>query len=413
MGEAGEPLCTAGTAAADLADLIGTPWGRRFCQGSGGLGDQNPRQFVTEKPPTPYRQRGISPDMSRVPELASLRAELRVAGLFEHHEGRSWLKLLVLMSGVALCLTGVALHGWLPALLLIPLASVLATAAAMLGHEGSHKSFSPSPTRNTLLTHLVFPAFAGLSALYWREKHDRLHHGHPNVEGLDPDIRPWPFASSKGDHLRGGGKLQWFQRTCQRWAFWPLTSQMAVGMRRASFIHLAAHARKHGRDRAWWFDVTSQVIHYVSWLVVPTIVFGPLPTLAVYLTMWSGVGLLLALIFAPAHMGLPIMAEQRHDWVHQLETTRNLELPRFVSFFFIGLDYQVEHHLFPKIPHKHLPRAAAITAAWCAKNGLVHLSEPYMHALKDASGFIGDAWQHDAHSPIAVRAGLVGHQLAA
>ena len=36
-----------------------------------------------------------------------------------------------------------------------------------------------------------------------------------------------------------------------------------------------------------------------------------------------------------------------------------------------------------------------------------------MHALKDASGFIGDAWQHDAHSPIAVRAGLVGHQLAA
>ena len=62
-----------------------------------------------------------------------------------------------------------------------------------------------------------------------------------------------------------------------------------------------------------------------------------------------------------SYIGLPIVGSQHHDWLHQVETTRNLELPRFVSFFFIGLDYQVEHHLFPKIPHQHLPRAAAIT----------------------------------------------------
>ena len=79
-------------------------------------------------------------------------------------------------------------------------AAVFATSIAMLGHEGSHRSFSASPTRNALLVHLAFPLFSGLGALYWRDKHDRLHHGHPNVEGVDPDIKPFPFASSRGDH---------------------------------------------------------------------------------------------------------------------------------------------------------------------------------------------------------------------
>jgi fatty acid desaturase len=117
----------------------------------------------------------------------------------------------------------------------------------------------------------------------------------------------------------------------------------------------------------------------------------------------------LALIFAPAHIGLPIMREHHHDWIHQLETTRNLQLPRAISFFFIGLDYQVEHHLFPKIPHQNLPRAAEITRAWCAKNGVVYHTVPYLFALGDAAHFIAHAWSRDADDPVEVRAGLVGH----
>jgi fatty acid desaturase len=103
-------------------------------------------------------------------------------------------------------------------------------------------------------------------------------------------------------------------------------------------------------------------------------------------------------------MSLPITDGQNHDWVHQLETTRNLELPKVVSFFFIGLDYQVEHHLFPKIPHQNLPRAAEITRVWCERNGLKHLTAPYPTALIDSAKFMATAWQLHASAPLDVRA---------
>src|SRR5207302_1546204 len=132
--------------------------------------------------------------------LGVLRAELRAAGVFEFRELRSWLELAGLGLVLAACLVGLAHFGYLGALFLIPVAGVTCTTIAMYGHGASHRAVSKSPVRNALLVYLAFPLFSGLSALYWRNKHDRLHHGHPNVEGVDPDIRPFPFASSRGEH---------------------------------------------------------------------------------------------------------------------------------------------------------------------------------------------------------------------
>lgn len=341
-------------------------------------------------------------------ELGSLRAELRAAGMFDHHEARGWIKLTVLLAGVAACLVGIATYGVVAALFLVPAAAVLSTAFAMIGHEGSHRAFSKSPARNAFVAYLAFPLFGGLSLLYWREKHDRLHHGHPNVEGKDPDIRPFPFASSKKVHEACGPKERWFQRYFQKWAFWPMSTLMALGMRRSSLVHLMQYPKRHGYDRAWWLELTCLTLHYTAWLVIPSLIWGPAIGFAVYASIWAFVGVFLSLVFAPAHIGLPIMAEQKNDWQHQLETTRNLELPKFISFFFIGLDYQVEHHLFPKIPHKNLPRAAEITKAWCERHGIAHFSVPYLYALKDAATFMATGWDRDASDPIEVRAGLVG-----
>lgn len=346
--------------------------------------------------------------------MGTLRIELAAAGVFEHHELRSWGKLAVLLVAIATGLTTIALVGWWIAIPLIPILAVLCTATAMLGHEGSHRSFSTSPVRNGMMSYFAFPLFSGLSTLYWREKHDRLHHGHPNVEGVDPDIKPFPFVSSRGDHERCGPKLRWFQRNLQRWVFWPMATLMALGMRRSSLVHLFRYpGRNGGRDAAWWIELACLVVHYVGWLVISSLIWGPLAGFALYAALWAAVGVCLALVFAPAHMGLPVTDGQQHDWIHQLETTRNLELPRLVSFFFIGLDYQVEHHLFPKIPHQNLSRAAEITAAWCKREGVPYQSEPYLDALGDAARFIATAWSRQATDPIEVRAGVVGRDLAA
>ncbi len=334
-------------------------------------------------------------------DLGSLRAELRIAGVFEIRELRSWVELSVLSAAVAGCLVGVALTGWYGALLFVPIAGMLSTTIAMYGHEGSHRSFSKSPTRNALLCYFAFPLFSGLGSLYWRNKHDRLHHGHPNVEGVDPDIKPFPFASSRGDHEKCGTKTRWFQRNFQRWLFWPMSTLMAIGMRRSSLLYVARYKNK--RERAWWIEVACLTTHYVGWIVIPSIIWGPLVGLALYGGLWGVTGVCLALVFAPAHIGLPIVTKQNHDWIHQLETTRNLEMPRVMSFFFVGLDHQVEHHLFPKIPHANLPRAAAITSAWCKRHGITYISEPYPTALADAMQFMSDAWNREASAPDVVR----------
>jgi|HubBroStandDraft_6_1064221.scaffolds.fasta_scaffold80216_3 fatty acid desaturase len=345
--------------------------------------------------------------MGDFPELCELRAELRAAGVMEHCEARSWIKLAMLGTALAGCLFAIARLGVPAGLAIVPFAGVLCTAIAMMGHEGSHRSFSPSASRNQLLVYLVFPLFSGLGMLYWRNKHDRLHHGHPNVEGVDPDIKPFPFVSSRGDHERCGAASRWFQRNLQRTAFWPMSTLMTLGMRRASLSYVLRFPREHGVTAAWIAEVTCMAIHYTCWLVIPAIVWGPLVGIGLYLGLWGCVGVYLALVFAPAHMGLPIVDGQHHDWVHQLETTRDLELPKPIAFFFIGLDRQVEHHLFPKIPHQHLPRAAAITRAWCLRHHLPHTSTPYLEALADSAQFISDAWLRDAQLPVDVRAAHV------
>lgn len=334
--------------------------------------------------------------MTRVRDVSSLRAELRAAGVFQHAELYTWLKLGGLLAGLAACLIAIAGGGFWWAVFAIPPAALCATSAAMIGHEGSHRSLSPSPARNALAVFAVFPILSGLSALYWREKHDRIHHGHPNVEGVDTDIAPFPFVSSRGDHERCGPGQRWFQRHLQGWMFWPMSTLMTVGMRRSSIIHLARHRRRHGIDAPWLIDVAGLSLHYTLWLVVPSLVWSPLAAVAVYAAIYAGVGILLALIFAPAHMGLAITRGQHHDWQHQLETTRNLEMPRAMSFFFVGLDYQVEHHLFPRIAHPRLPRAARIVRAWCERNGAPYQSAPYFAALADAARFMATAWDRPA-----------------
>ena len=327
-------------------------------------------------------------------DLRDLRSELTASGAFDHRTGRTWVKLVLLLVAMAGTLVLAALLPWWCALLLVPLAAVPATTAAMIGHEAAHGSFSASKRHNEVVLHLVFPLFGGLGAQYWKNKHNHLHHGHPNVVGRDPDVDAWPLALSRTEYDRSGRFRRWMQRSLQGYLFWPLTLLLAFTMRYDSWRYIVGRIRAGRLDSALAVDVTCLLAHYALWLVVPMFFFGFWPVLLLYAGLWGATGLYLALIFAPAHMGLPVLHEdERGGWQQQLDTTRNLAMPRWLSWFFIGLDFQVEHHLFPRIPHQNLARASRIVEPWCQRVGAPYHRLDYASSIRQVTRHVRLSWQ--------------------
>ncbi len=242
--------------------------------------------------------------------------------------------------------------------------------------------------------HIAFPVFGGVSAKYWHWKHDIKHHAYPNVADTDPDILLWPMASTADEYRRSSAPRRWFQIRLQGAAFWPLCHMLVWSMRGSTLAFLYRNGRDKGYDKSWWVDVGCLTLHVTCWLVLPTIFFGPW-ALALYAAIWTLVGITLSVVFAPAHIGMPVVTRPKDIIRLQFETTRNLNLPFGLSFFFIGLEYQIEHHLFPKIPHQKLGRAAEITEAWARRNNVPYHRIDYFAGLADTTRFMSKSWDYE------------------
>ncbi len=327
-------------------------------------------------------------------DVKALRRELDAAGVFKKKELQSWLKLAFLMAVFSgLTLTAINLPIW-GAALLLPVISVIAVTMAMLGHEGGHRALSRSKFRNELMIHLAFSAFSGLGAMYWRYKHNVKHHSHTNIDGEDPDLNLWPMASSTAQYNEAGPKRRWFQRNLQRYMFWPLTLMLSWSMRGSSVIYMVEYRKTRGIDKAWILDVSCMLLHLIGWVVLPTIFISPW-AIAFYLGVWTLAGPMLAAVFAPAHMSMPVLTGHNNKWLLQFETTRNLAMPAWLSWFFIGLDHQIEHHLFPRIPHQNMRKAGEITRAWAAREGVPYYEIDYAKGLMDVTRYMAVAWKLD------------------
>jgi len=329
-------------------------------------------------------------------QIRELRVDLRAAGVFTHHEGRTWLELAVLLTGFAIATALTIAYGFPLAFLTVPLAAVAMTSAVMLGHEGGHSAFSDKRLRNDIMLYLSFPLLGGVSARYWKAKHNVLHHGHPNVVGHDEDLDLWPMAATKAHHEKSGPFLQWFQRNIQGFVFWPLTAFLTWSMRAATFQFLYLGAKKGKMGAGYWVDVAALVLHYIGWILVPGLLVGFLPVILFYVVVWGLIGVFLSAIFVPAHLGLPIVSTYQNGWLLQMQTTRNLRMPGWLSWLFMGLDHQVEHHLFPRIGHHELPRAAVIVKSWADRIGAPYQSIGYVAGLGEVTRLIFRAWDQEA-----------------
>jgi len=284
---------------------------------------------------------------------AVLLAALAAAGVGFVLLGSSWFQLLI-AGGVGLVLT----------------------QFAFIAHEASHRAILSSGPANDRIGRLIGTLVIGMSYAWWMSKHTR-HHANPNQVGKDPDIAFDTISFTEEDAARQHGALAWMTRR-QGYLFFPLLTLEGVNLHITSMRTLFGRAPVKRRA----LEITLIAVRFAIYL---TVVFWFLPVgmgfafLGVQMAVF---GVYMGATFAPNHKGMPIIPrDARMDFFSkQVRTSRNISGGWWASALMGGLNYQVEHHLFPSMPRPHLARARLIVREYCRANDVPYTETTLMHS---------------------------------
>ena len=352
-----------------------------FLGGAGTVGPPTPEETSggtsAERPKFPKDKEGF---------LTALRG--RVAAYFtgtgrrERDCWQMYLKTAVILTWFAASysLLLFAAPAWWAAL---PLAITLAVAIAAIGfniqHDGGHGAYSNHPWINRLAA--ISLDLIGASSYLWRWKHGVFHPTYPNVEGQDTDITNEPVA-----RLSPHQRRRWYHRW-QYLYLWPLYGLTAARWHLYTDFKEVALGRigphKIPRPRGWNLAVffLGKAVSIGLLLVLPMFFYSWWVVVLFYLLVTGVAGVVLTVVFQLAHcvgeaeFPLPADGQMEDAWaVHQVNTTVDFaRRSRFLCWLLGGLNFQVEHHLFPRICHIHYPALSRIVEATCREFGVRYL----------------------------------------
>lgn len=272
------------------------------------------------------------------------------------------------LVGVALALafggviTGFVLLGdsWLQ-LLMAGALGILLTQVAFLAHEAAHRQILASGPANDRLARVLANGIVGLSYSWWTNKHSR-HHANPNRVGKDPDIEVDTISFLDEDAAKSRGLVRLITRR-QGWLFLPLLTLEGGNLHVHAFRHLFSRGKVDNR----WTELGLLALRF-SIFVVPVFLFLPLGMAFAFVGVQLAVfGVYMGASFAPNHKGMPVIApDARIDFFSkQVRTSRNIRGGWWATWLMGGLNYQIEHHLFPNMPRPALARAREIVREQC------------------------------------------------
>jgi fatty acid desaturase len=213
------------------------------------------------------------------------------------------------------------------------------------------------------------------------DSHNR-HHAHPNQEGKDPDIG---FAALAFSSRQAGsrGQLARVAYRYQAYFFFPLLLLTTLGLRVDSILYLAGRARpRRGWERLLF------AAHFLGYIAAVVWVLSPVKAIVFILVHQGLLGLYLGISFAPNHKGMPVLEadDKVHFLLRQVMTSRNVRGGVLVDVALGGLNYQIEHHLFPNMPRPNLRRARPIVQRFCLEHHLAYcetgLARSYVLTLR-------------------------------
>jgi fatty acid desaturase len=316
--------------------------------------------------------RPASAPTGRWNEYTQLSRQIKQAGLLDRRRG--WYAAQI-ASNLALLAAGAAAfavlgESWWQLLTAAYLAIVF-TQIAFVGHDAGHRQLFRSRRANDRVGLLHANLLAGISFGWWVPKHN-AHHSNPNHEDLDPDISITALAFTADQASSRHGLVRLVARH-QGWLFFPLL------LLEAAHLHLASAKAiiRGGHGRANLVEGLLLGAHTAGYVTALVLVLSPLQAVAFVVVQQGLFGLYLGCAFAPNHKGMPTLtaADQLDFLRRQVLTSRNVAGGRLVDWLLGGLNYQIEHHLFPNMPRPNLRRAQPLIRAFCQDHGL-----PYTEA---------------------------------
>ncbi len=268
----------------------------------------------------------------------------------------------------------------LPALLLCAaLGFVFSSIGFSVMHDANHGSYSTKPMLNDLLG--LSANALGASSFFWKQKHNIIHHTYTNVDGIDDDIAKSPI-------IRQCESQKWVPaHKVQHLYLLPVYALSSIFW--LFFMDFTKYfTRKIYTTEAWKMTAKNKAIFWATkicylafYIVLPVVKWGFLPWLGGFLLLHAVMGLTLSLVFQLAHVventefETIALDETKHietAWAeHQIRTTANFAMGnKVISWFVGGLNYQIEHHLFPKVSHVHYPAISKIVMQNCAEYNL-------------------------------------------
>jgi fatty acid desaturase len=292
---------------------------------------------------------------------AELAAEIRRLGLLRPRP--AFYAALLLVDLLALAATATAMlllrESWW-ALLLAPVLAVVSTQIAFFGHDAGHRQITRRRSASQALGLLSGNLLNGLSYTWWIEKHN-AHHAHPNDLASDPDVHAGALVFDARQATRRGGLAGWLTRH-QAWLFFPLLTLEAMNLHVASVRALMRPGARHRGLEA--VLLTVHLAAYVTLLAIALTWQQAVVFVVVHQAMF---GIYLGCSFAPGHKGMPVLsADLAEDpLLRQVLTSRNVRGGIFVDCALGGLNYQIEHHLFPSMPRPNLRHAQVVVRSFC------------------------------------------------
>ncbi|MEV2270838.1 fatty acid desaturase family protein [Nonomuraea africana] len=278
---------------------------------------------------------------------------------------------------------------WLQVPLAAYFAIVFAQVALVL-HDLAHRQIFRLRRPSEIFGRLAGNLGIGLGYGWWMNKHTR-HHANPNHEDLDPDVSPDLLVWSQ-DQARSSRGLARFIGRRQAFLLYPLLLLEGLNLHVGGMRALRQPWMKHRV-----LEGTLLLAHFTLYLAALAWTLSPGKALVFFAVHQGLFGVYMGCVFAPGHKGMPTLTgEARLDFLRrQVLTTRNVRGGWFVDIAMGGLNYQIEHHLFPNMPTPNLRLAQPIVRAYCRRLGLPYHETNFVASHAEALRHL-----HRAGAPI-------------